>query len=96
MATSNPVSIGTTGVTATSSVGVQAVTKVNKYVDQWILNVANDISGGKTTTFGFGNTSKLDQELQAVTDNSFSFSPGTGTYDRTKYGFVSQSKRAKT
>jgi len=86
---SNPLSIGTTGVSATSSVGVQAVTKVDENTStNGSINVANDSTGGKTTTFGFGDTSKLTQELQAVTDTSFSLSPGTGTSDSTKYGLV--------
>jgi len=86
---SNPLSIGTTGVAAASSVGVIATTKVNEMTStNGSVNVASDTSGSKTTTFGFGNNSKLDQELQAVTDNSFAFSPGTGVSDTSKYGLV--------
>jgi len=94
----NPLSVGTTGpvssltpatAAATSSFGVQAVTKVNDMTStNGSINVANDTTGAQTTTFGFGNTSKLDQELQAITSNSFSFSPSEGTTDTSKYGLV--------
>ena len=52
------------------------------------MTIANESTGAKTTTFGFGNTSKIDQELQAVTDNSFSFSPDNGMTNNSKYGLV--------
>ncbi len=97
----NPLSVGTTGpvsslvpsstatAAATTSFGVQAVTKVNEMTTtNGSVNVTNDTTGAQTTTFGFGNTSKLDQELQAVTSNSFSFSPSEGTTDSSKYGLV--------
>ncbi len=86
---SDALGIGTTGVTTTSSFGVQATTKVdNNNTTNGSLNVANESTGAKTTTFGFGNTSQIDQALQAVTNNSFSFSPDNGTTNSSKYGLV--------
>jgi hypothetical protein len=86
---SDALGIGSTGVTTTSSFGVLASTKVdNNTTTNGSVNVANETTGDKTTTVGFGNTSKLDQELQAVTSNSFSFSPDNGTTDASKYGIV--------
>jgi len=86
---SDALSIGTTGITTTSSFGVQATTKVDeKNSTNGSVSVADESTGQKTTTVGFGNTSKLDQELQAVTSNSFSFSPDNGSTDASKYGIL--------
>ena len=68
---------------------MQATTKVdNNTSTNGSVNIANETTGAKTTTFGFGNNSKLDKELQAVTSNSFTFSPTDGTTDSSKYGIV--------
>ncbi len=78
-----------TTTTAATAFGVTATTKVNEMTStNGSVNVMNDTSGNRTTTFGFGNNSQLDQELQAVTSNSFSFSPTDGTTDTSKYGLV--------
>jgi uncharacterized repeat protein (TIGR01451 family) len=93
----NPLGVTSTLGTATSaaatpsasgSVGVQAVTKVNENTTtSGGITEATDLSGAKTTTFTFGNTSQLDRELQAVTANSFSFSPA-GATDSSQYGLL--------
>jgi len=73
----------------TSSFGLQATKNIDaKTQTNASVNVASDTSGNRSTTFGFGNASKLDQELQAVTSNSLSFSPGGSTSDSSKYGIV--------
>ena len=97
-AASTPLGIGTSGVgstltstsaTATTAFGLQASTKVDeRTTTNASVNVANDTTGARTTTYGFGQNSKLDQELQAVTDNSFSLSPSNGTSEASKYGLV--------
>ena len=87
--TSDALGINTTGVTTTSSFGVKATTKVdNNNSTNGSVTIANESTGAKTTTFGFGNTSKIDQELQAVSDSSFSFSPDNGMTNNSKYGLV--------
>jgi len=76
-------------VTTSSSFGVKATTQVdNNNSTNGSVTIANESTGAKTTTFGFGNTSKIDQELQAVSDNSFSFSPDNGMTNNSKYGLV--------
>jgi len=85
------------GVTTMSSFGVQATTKVdNNNTTNGSVTVGNESTGAQSKTIGFGNTSKIDQELQAVTDNSFSFSPDTGTTDQSKYGLVRTLNGQKT
>jgi len=84
------VSNGTTVSNATTtSVGLQAVSKVNNNTStNASVNIADDTQGSKSTTVTFGNNSKLNQELQAVTSNSFSFSPSNGTTEGSQYGLV--------
>jgi hypothetical protein len=88
------VGIGTTGVVGTpgvttTSVGLTATRKTdNGGQTSASVSMAGDNQTPETTTFGFGNTAKLDQELQAVTSNSFSFSPASGSTEASKYGVV--------
>jgi hypothetical protein len=96
------IGIGTTGVSATTpqgllgaivtgtTVGVQATTKVNENTTtNGSLTQTTQVAGGATSTnIGFGNTTKLNQELQAVTSNSFSLSPGNLTSEGSKYSLI--------
>jgi hypothetical protein len=107
----NPVGIGTTdvastlasstssstGITTTSSFGVQATTKVdNNNTTSGSLTIGNESTGAQSKTIGFGDSSKLSRELEAVSENSFSFSPDNGTTEQSKYGLVRNLNGQKT
>lgn len=82
------VALNNDGTVNTKSLSFDADHKIDEKNDaSSSVTVAQDDTGNKTSTVGFANKTKINDELQAVREQSFGTS-NDGTVNSTKYGVV--------